>query len=710
MYLNTLPSDALGQILAWMSGGSDIIRLWLTGDGKLHHMLKNRGALRSATFKCPWNGPLYCRLPGMLHSLSLLRELSITSFYRVAAPSRLWNTLSTLTGLRSLHLDIPEAETWLLMSIDPLESLPFLFDSLDDPIPSSTSSNLHSTKTTLCPIADTFPNLERLHLEGKRSVLTLAHIPLLPKSLKALKLPNNLNFNEKTLNELHFLPNLNTIWLNIAPETPLSDMILPPQITSLRFISSLDLFIPASFWSLSSHLVNLTGRFQPESLEALPSTIEKFNLYDHTSAGIATRLLPKNLTHLVQFAVSARNLATEVAELPASLKRIRLRLKNENSVDYNAAASRSSIIDPSALIHFPKQLRHVFIWYAQQSSVLLMESFKILPCLQTICLCSDGDPNFNVESLIGLPRSLVSLELEWKYSFVRAEGMVSVHNADAALPHLPPNLTKLALPASKFFITTWNFGLLPKSLKLLEVAIGLADDQSLLPSHFGQLPRSLQILKLLPRSASSNAKPVSSSSSSTTTTTSPSSLPSSSPSSPIVTIGPIGPISDDHLTTEVLSNLPRACLKELLLTASSAGTLWSRPLLASLSPHIQVLRLVQGTIVDQAILGLPSDLVSFTHNSVLTTLSGECFSNLPRRLVSLDIRGVDYLSDKHLHSLPPRLWSIHLMQPTGIQVTDDGIASLVPSVGEFSCYNKKLASKYRSATSRYKTQVWLDDI
>lgn len=692
MQLNTLPPETLGEILGWIGGGVNILRLWLTGDRKLHHLIKNRGALRSATFLSPWGGPLYCRLPGMLYSLTHLRELCITSFNRVATPLQLWNTISTLYNLRSLRLEISEAELWLMdLPAKDHEISSAISESLEGSVIHPT---LLSPDAKLRPIADTLPLLEILYLGTKVCVLNPAHIPHFPKSLTSLKLPQNSTFDHNTLPLLHHLPNLHLIWLFIPEHTDFSSLILPPQITSLRLNShGRTLTIPRSFWKLSTFIASFQATIDLVSAAALPSVIEDLCLEEASGMAGAIHHVPPSVTKLNLTSLYTHTLDKMLIAWPSNLKRLSLNLQSDDLPQHSLQTLQSA----NFVFPFQKSLQQVYITHAGLSSALLLNSLKLVPTLRSLTICSFSEPSYTLESLQDLPKSLNYLNLHW---FYRHKGELQSINIDTVLPQFPPNLTFLSL-TERFFMTSWGTRHIPKSLQALEIALGLADDDSVLPSHMGNLPRSLTSLQLYfpqqiaPLGPKNNGSPMKGN----------------------FDQFAIRPYSATQWTPAMLSNLPRASLTRLTIAQHNgppithptevSSTIWNYEALSSLPPTIRDLYIAEGFMDDQAIAGLPPNLTTFRFEGAISKLSGECFKLLPRRLVSLKLGRIQRpLSDAHLAHLPPRLWELRLGRSTGHSITPEGIASIVPAVGQFDIVDMKLRADFRQASWVFQNSLF----
>ena len=676
LFVNLAP-DVLSEILDWIGGGIDLIQLWLTGDRKLHHLLKDRGILRSATFAADVNGRLSICLPRMLNSLSFLRTLKLVAFARIATPSQLWETLSTLRNLQSLYLELPSAEEWLLAPKDEIEAFSSLFASLEETdasTPTLPSPNGHYLR----PMADAFPHLEILHLKSSKHFLTLKDIPHFPKSLRALLLPYNVNFDQTTVSHLHHLPNLDTLAITVPEEANFSGLILPARITCLHMNSSAS-DIPTSFWSLATNLFELNGSFKLSSSHPLPESVLSMTNRHYVSAH-SKPSLPSSLTRLA--APSLQQTLSDLSGLPRDLK----------SLSFTVSSEPDKPVFRSENLVFPALLQQVYVHYVSHSSGVL-QVLKNLPLIQQITICSAGEASYNSTSLFGLPKTLTHLQLSYLYySWTRQDGSNVCHFSDNAIAQLPRGLTYLALPKEIFFITTRSLLDLPRNLKTLDVAVAFDDNDYSIAGQISHLPRSLQTLRLyIPWSVNVFIDEA---------------LPNWSVDSAACCVQLSLRTTDrSKWTHDMLAMLPKTCLTNLSLM-DAFDTIWTGEALASLSPNLRKISLCKGEMEASALSELPSSLTSL-HIDGVTRLSGKCLTFLPPCLETAVLPVLSSITDDDLSRLPPSLWKLHF-DYSNCYLTERGIKALVPAISCFRCRNAKFDNAFKSATSRYLTHRWVD--
>lgn len=340
MLLSTLHPHILALILDKV-GGISLIRLWLTGDRQLHHVL-SRGGVQSANFTLSSGSHRTSRLPGVIRFFSGLTSLTIMApWKRIAHPQRLWDTISVLSQLKNLKLSFHGAEEWLFYPSEDFARLGSCWLLDDSPAESTASIEAEAQVPAgleLRPLESTFPLLESLSLTSPKSLLTIAHLRFLPKTLRVLKLISNGNIDSTAISHLHIFPYLHTICLGAANNN-LVEGILPPSVTSLEIGSSEDgphLNIPRTFWG-SSQIIKVYAALDLNSILALPSTVERLQYLavgtEEWSSVDLTHL--SSLRHLCGLQLYSNGIYPHIPILPPVVESLRLEW-------YCSASARSS--------------------------------------------------------------------------------------------------------------------------------------------------------------------------------------------------------------------------------------------------------------------------------------------------------------------------------------------------------------------------------
>lgn len=601
--LSRVPPEILRNVFEWLNG-TDLVRLWLTGDTTLLHTIGKRGAVTTATFHLPSGDCGTSRLPGMLTSFIHLTTLEIHAHrVRIAHPERMWRVISSLKSLLKLSLRCSTAEEWMFEADEDLSSLFAVFDA-EDLVTAPSASDLQYTK--LRPIASALPCLESLLLETKKHFLRPEHLALLPKSLTSFSYPEPGYIDYHSIHLFAFFPNIREINLPTHGVGHLCvfEGVLPPTVTYLAVPGSV-VQIPSSFWGSNHQITTFKAHsIDQASFDGLPSSLETldldqpltgFHYHEHLSkvtdlsvGGWAElndnndrkpSLLPNGLKKLTI------DCYTTQLELPAHLE----------SLDMNVVTVKQTMEDVLRL----KSLTSLTIHY--QKMDVKLEHFSALP------------PGLTDLTLFRPSRgSILSLELnpvvaELPRGITALKLAVYLYITSSFLEHLPRQLTSL------------HFGL------ILEAPIG---EPEAMGPHIGGLPRNLVSLTITHVGRAQDAAESHG-------------LPKLTRLQPEAVVW----------SSDMVDHLPKRMLRSLSIVGAE-GTKWSDELMKRLDGEkIEILTLNRSELLFSAFPHLPKGLKKLIAQGK-TRYSSSSFKFLPRTLNYLYMPDLDQVYDQDLGDLP----------------------------------------------------------
>ena len=619
--LYVLPTEVLAQIFRPLGNG--IIRLWLTGDQHLLHLLSQRNTVTSLKLLLVYGAMRTSRLPAMVNSLIRLTSLTINNLgQRLAHPARLWHALSSLTQLKELTLECKEAEEWLLDPNWPSTDFHSLFDAPDAPCEHQV---LSSPASRLRPFAATFPHLELLSLKRARNVLEVEDLHHFPKSITNLSLLGHSQIKENCLPIIHIFPNIRSLHISVSTSAVLTG-VLPSSITSLDFGYHPEFEIPSTFWG-DCNIIHLAVNLSKSSFAFIPSSVETLRFSAFFPTTDYTQLDYRRFFNLKTLTFASYNSRQAIkAQLPSSVTSL---------VFANSNLSWSPMTGDS-LIHLPPQLQKLhFYSIADASLPFVLQSIKLLAHLTSLKFRhSFTFWDTSHKYLSELPPTLKSLTLWHPLS----DAASTKHDVSSSVPHLPRSLTKLCIAQCNLFIASSAIKSLPRDMRRLEMSIALVDDDSLLPSHVLDLPRGISQLKI----AFVDCPPTSQLNTS---------LDSGKPST-------LKSSSEAAWTLEMLANLPQGLNHAAFFDCPLTN--WTTESLSLLPRSIRHLVLDSGIMSDSSFLGLPSGLNSLYCKGPSPSVSGKCFKLLPQNLVGLHLTETIYIEDKDFLDIPPSLKYLEL--------------------------------------------------